>query len=95
MGILFKILPFLKPLVEKFLPGQSNREKELEKEIELETVKRGYIPAKQLLLYVVVVAFAMRVFLAMLDAVFPGLVGEIPMEREIMDLLHKALEGGL
>ncbi|MDR1946645.1 MAG: hypothetical protein LBQ51_05705 [Desulfovibrio sp.] len=90
-----KFVPFLPALVEKFFPGPSSREKELEKEIELETVRRGRIPPKQLLWYVVVVAFGMVIFLSLLDSVFPDLVDEMPMKKEVMDLLHKAVDGGM
>jgi hypothetical protein len=93
MGLLLKILPFLTPIVEKFLPGQSNREKELEKEIELETVRRGRIPPKQLFWYLVIVAFGVVLTLSVLNAVFPGMVGEMPMKKDIMDMVRSMQEG--
>ena len=94
-ALLVKFLPFLAPLVERFLPGQSQREKELKAEKEVEEMKAfaaGRICPRFLFQFVAVASFALIVILSIIAAFSPD--SALPaLRHEFIDLVKTV--GGL
>lgn len=89
----FKLLPFLKPLAERFFTD-STRRAELEAEKELTEAKafaKGRISPKYLLKYVLVVAFAIFAAVTLLHFFFPQQFTVSPLV-ELKDLIDVAAD---
>ncbi len=92
-SFLAKLLPFFKPLAERFFTDGARRaELEAEKELaEARAFASGRISPKYLLKYVLVVAFAVFAAVTLLHFFFPQSFAVSPL-AELKDLIDVAAE---